>query len=109
MMVRRPSLVEVEILYFDGCPSWEHVARSLAQLADEGMPILIRTVAVASLEEAELLRFPGSPTLRVGGRDLFPGPETGRPAIGCRVYPTPEGIRGWPAKAQIAEAIRQLG
>jgi hypothetical protein len=41
-------------------------------LAEEGLEADIELVAVNSDEEARRLRFPGSPTIRVDGRDLFP-------------------------------------
>lgn len=104
-----PRAVEIEVLYFEGCPSWSHVVGVLEELAREGVPVQVRTVAITSPEDAERLTFPGSPTLRVGGRDLFPGPDVARPGLGCRVYRTPEGLRGWPTKGQIAGALRRAG
>ena len=43
-------------------------------------------------EEADWLRFPGSPTIRVDGEDLFPAPGREDCWLGCRVYATPEGL-----------------
>ena len=42
-----------------------------------------------SNEQAELERFPGSPTIRINGNDPFPGDQ----AIGlsCRIYRTADG------------------
>ena len=37
-------------------------------------------------EEAETLRFPGSPTIRVDGRDVDPAGAEARPALACRIY-----------------------
>lgn len=50
-------------------------------------------VAVETDEEAERLKFPGSPTIRVGGGDLFPEGLGPRPTwhLGCRLYGTPQG------------------
>ena len=56
-------------------------------------------------EEAERLHFPGSPTLRVNGGDLFPVPERHTWALGCRTYQTSEGLKGWPTREMIRGAL----
>jgi hypothetical protein len=72
----RPGEVKVEILYFDGCPSYGRAEKTLkGVLADEGIEAEVVPVAVNTDEEAGRLRFPGSPTFRVDERDLFPAPE----------------------------------
>jgi hypothetical protein len=45
-------------------------------------------VAVDTDGEAERLRFPGSPTIRVEGEDIFPseGTEWEDWRLGCRLY-----------------------
>lgn len=58
-------------------------------------------------EEARRLRFPGSPTIRLGGQDLFPVPEQGDWRLGCRVYTTPEGLKGSPTVSMLREALRR--
>lgn len=53
---------------------------------------------------------PGSPTIRVGGEDLFPVPERVGYALGCRMYATPEGLRGSPTEEMVRTslAVRNL-
>jgi hypothetical protein len=65
----------------------------------------VRLIAVDSDEEARRLRFPGSPTIRVDGEDLFhvAGREDWR--LGCRVYATPQGLRGSPTAEMLREAL----
>ena len=41
--------------------------------------------------EAEELRFPGSPTIRVDGRTSTPASASARPALNCRIYRKPDG------------------
>ena len=56
--------MKIEILYFDGCPSYRTTGETLRQvLAEEGLEADIELVAVNSDEEAQGLRFPGSPTI----------------------------------------------
>ena len=60
-------------------------------------------------EEAQRLWFPGSPTIRVEGEDLFPAPEREDWRLGCRVYETPEGLRGSPTAEMLREALKTKG
>lgn len=68
---------------------------------------MIERVPVGTDEEARRLRVPGSPTIRVDGRDLFPGAEGGEGGLRCRVYATPEGMAGAPTEGMIARALRE--
>jgi hypothetical protein len=98
--------MKVEVLYFDGCPTYETAARTLrAVLAEAGIETEVELVAINSDEEARRLRFPGSPTIRVDGRDLFPSPEREDWRLGCRVYPTAEGLRGTPTSKMFRDAL----
>jgi hypothetical protein len=86
--------MRVEVLYFGGCPTYETATKTLRLiLAEEGVESEIKLVEINDDEEAQRLRFPGSPTVRVDGRDLFPVPEREDWRLGCRVYATPEGLR----------------
>jgi len=60
---------------------------------------------VAEDEEARRLRFPGSSTFRVDERDLFPASEREDWRLGCRVYATPEGLKGSPTAEMLREAL----
>jgi hypothetical protein len=98
--------MKVEVLYFDGCPTYETATKTLRRvLAEEGLESDFELVAVNSDEEARRLRFSGSPTIRAGGRDLFPAPERDQWGLGCRVYTTPEGLRGYPTAEMLREAL----
>ncbi len=102
--------MKVEVLYFDGCPTYEAAAKTLRTvLAEAGVEARIELVAVNTDEEARRLRFPGSPTIRVDGRDLFPAPEREDWRLGCRVYTTPEGLRGSPTVEMLEEALTKRG
>ena|SRR5215204_613670 len=102
--------MKVEVLYFDGCPTYETATKVLQSvLAEERVAAEVELVAVNSDEEAQLLRFPGSPTVRVDGRDLFPAPEREDWRLGCRIYATPEGLRGSPTTEMLKEALSKGG
>jgi hypothetical protein len=99
--------MKVEVLYFDGCPTYKVVTEALQTvLAEEGIEAEVELVAVNSDDEAQRLRFQGSPTIRVDGRDLFPAPEREDWRLGCRVYATPVGLRGGPTADMFREALK---
>ena len=85
-------MVTIDFLYWEGCPSTAE-ARALLDdvLRRRGIAAEIRVHDVRTNEEAEALRFPGSPTIRVDGRDVDPQGASGRPALNCRIYHLPDG------------------
>jgi hypothetical protein len=89
----------VQVLYFDGCPSWQRAVDNLRALGVE--PELRR---VEDPDDAKRLGFTGSPTILINGRDPF---ATGSEPIGmsCRVYATPTGFAGSPTEAQFREVL----
>lgn len=97
--------MRLEILYFGGCPTYRGARRTLSEaLRAEGLEAEL--VAVETNEEAERLRFPGSPTIRADGRGLFPLPDRPAWALGCRTYRTPEGLRGSPTAGMVRASLR---
>jgi hypothetical protein len=75
-------------------------------LAQEGIEDDVKMVAVNNDEDAQRLRFLGSPTIRVDGRDLFPVPQRASYALGCRTYATPGGLKSSPAREMLREAFQ---
>ncbi len=100
--------MKVELLYWDGCPSHPEARALLADvLREAGVTSLIEDVEVATDADAERLAFPGSPTIRIDGRDVDPAGADARPALTCRIYRTPEGkVSPIPSRAQLQEALR---
>ncbi len=97
--------MRVQLLYFDGCPNWEVAqARLRDALVAVGLAELVELVEVTTDEQAEQLGFRGSPSVLVDGSDLFTEPDE---AFGmmCRVYSTPEGLRGSPTTEQLVAAL----
>jgi len=80
--------VEIELLYWSGCPSHPRALADLREAMErEGLdPEAIVVREVDSEEQAERERFVGSPTIRIDGRDIRP-PEPEEPyGLTCRVY-----------------------
>jgi hypothetical protein len=97
----------VEILYFDGCHD-QQATRQLVERVAAKLAISpeIRLLEVPDLETAERLRFLGSPTVRVDGKDIEPGADAREQfMLACRVYHTPDGLRGRPHEHWLREAL----
>ena len=68
--------VAVEILYASGCPQLEDTRARLKAVAEEaGVVIAVGETLIETVEQAQQRRFPGSPTVRVEGRDVAPEAE----------------------------------
>ena len=101
----------VEVLYFDGCPNHLPALALLERVADElGIEPELRLVKVADQEAAQRLRFLGSPTIRVGGRDVDPSTEERSDyGLSCRIFRTEAGIAGQPDERWLRDALAREG
>lgn len=97
--------MKVTIRYFDGCPNWEVAdARLREALLATGADAQVTYESVGTQEEAERLRFSGSPTILLDGADPFPA-ETQGFGLTCRVYRTEAGNEGSPSLQQLVSAL----
>jgi hypothetical protein len=95
--------VNVELLYFEGCPNWRTAEERLTAL-QPGLGFNLTRQLVSTPEDAERLGFRGSPTILVDGIDPFAsGLEP--IAFACRIYETPAGPAGSPTVEQLHEAV----
>ena len=78
----------IEVLYFEGCPNHERTLLLANDVLSElGLDADIQEVEVRTPEDAERLRFIGSPSVRVDGKDIEPGAENRNDyALSCRIY-----------------------
>jgi hypothetical protein len=94
----------LELLWWEGCPSHPETLADLERiLREEGIGADVKSVEIESDEQARREHFPGSPTIRVDGEDIFPPEETEPYSLTCRVYrlrdgrisptPDPEDLR----------------
>jgi hypothetical protein len=99
---------QVELLWWEGCPSSEQAHELVRRLmAEAGLnPESLRSIEVATEETAERQGFVGSPTIRIDGRDIQP-PQDSEPAgLTCRVYHLRDGrISPLPDPDDIKEAL----
>ena len=75
-------------------------------LASRGIDVPIQMRHVRTDDEAEALHFPGSPTIRIDGRDVDPVGADARPALNCRIYHVPDGgVSPIPTREQLEAAL----
>jgi hypothetical protein len=66
--------MEVQILYIDDCPAFSKAEEMIKRVLDEFdvKDAEIERIRVGSFAEAETLKFLGSPTIRINGKDIEP-------------------------------------
>ncbi|MGH3011186.1 MAG: DF family (seleno)protein [Gaiellaceae bacterium] len=100
----------VEILYFEGCPNLD-ATRALVErvVAELALQPRVELVNVSDTGAAARLRFLGSPTVRVDGRDVEPAVDERREfVLSCRIYRGEHGFSGQPDEAWIRHALAEV-
>jgi hypothetical protein len=88
--------VDVTVLYFAGCPTWQTALERVHMAADSaGISVSVSVQKVATHQDAEQLGFTGSPTIWLDGTDPFARPDA-TPAMACLVYATEFELAGSP-------------
>ena len=100
--------MRIELRYWEGCPSHPEALALVEEiLRERGVDADVHVREVTTHEEAEALRFPGSPTIIVDGRDIDPEGAKTQPALNCRIYRMPDGsISPIPSREQLEVALR---
>jgi len=99
--------MQVKILYFNGCPSWQTAAERLRIILAE----LGRADVAVEFEDVHKtshlsLAWAGSPTVLLDGRDPFDGGRHPIPARdACRIYVTEAGFERAPSLDQFRTAL----
>ena len=98
--------MRVEVLYVSECPSHPAAVKLVKDvMAAEGVATDIDEVLVRDVEMASELKFVGSPTIRVNGRDVAGESQTKKNfALSCRLYPGSKQI-GLPQAVLVQRAI----
>ena len=102
--------MDIEILYVDQCPNSDEAGvRVKEALAEVGLvDVAVSYRLLATDDEAAAVPFAGSPTILIDGVDAFPGADRVTD-LACRVYPTEDGLKGYPTVDQLAAVIRERG
>ena len=95
----------VEILYTRACPHHAPTVDLVRRLVrDLGFDAEIREVEVRGADDAQRLRFFGSPSVRVNGHDIEPARrEEASYGLSCRLY----GRSGTPPTDLVASALAE--
>jgi hypothetical protein len=108
MVTRQPGhRPRIEVLYVPECPHYPGALALVERIRGElGIDTELRTSLISDQAAAERARFPGSPTIRVDGRDVEPGsPSTRLALLACRLYRHEQGLAGKPAEAWVRDAL----
>ena len=104
--------MRVELLYWDADPNYMTTRQRLVEvLTEDAFETPIQMVAVNSLEDAELLGFIGSPTIRIDGTDIH-ADAAGQIGLHLRAYPADgdldgEAVEPMPGKRLIRRAVER--
>lgn len=98
--------MKVEVLYVAGCPSHPAAVRLVKEtLTAEGIVADVQEVLVTDDSMANELRFFGSPTIRIDGRDVDEISRAPRNfCLSCRLYPDSKQV-GLPRPELVQRAI----
>jgi len=104
----KPSMtahLTIELLYFEGCPSYQQLLPTVEQIAAQnGAELELRRVETPEAAASE--RFLGSPTVRVNGVDVDPtAAERNDFGLKCRIYRSTEGASPLPPEHWIHAAL----
>ncbi|MGH2437431.1 MAG: DF family (seleno)protein [bacterium] len=99
--------MRVELFYWEECPSHAQALVRLREvLSEEGIGSKVEVIRVDTEDQAQRLRFPGSPTIRFDGVDIA-APVDESYGLSCRVYLTDDGrVTPLPSKEMIRRALR---
>ncbi len=100
--------MKIEVLYVPNCPNHAVALERLREiLSAESFKKIASEVLVRDVEMAQLLKFPGSPTIRINGQDVEP--QSGKAAsfgLMCRLYSDGSGA---PSTQRLRAAINEAG
>ncbi len=101
--------MKVEVLYVADCPYYPAAVNLVKDLlAEQGVSAEIHEILVRDQPAANELRFPGSPTIRINGRDIAGvSTETQSFALSCRLYAGSKQP-GLPPKELVRRAVAEV-
>ena len=92
----------IEVLFVPGCPNHKPAVERLRKvLHSEAISASIKEIPVTDEVMARALEFPGSPTVRINGRDVQSMPQQSY-GLACRLY---AGATGSPSVEVLQRAL----
>ncbi len=102
-------MLKVELLNFEGCPNYGEALQGLKdamselQLGDE-----VDLIEVINSETAIKMRFLGSPSIRIDGKDIEHAARQNTDySMKCRRYHHGSELLGYPPREMIVQALQQ--
>jgi hypothetical protein len=101
--------MRIELLWWEGCPSHVEALEELERiLGEEGAQADVELVEVETEDQARAERFPGSPTVRIDGKDPLPATEGEPFSLTCRIYRLRDGrVSPTPDPDDLRAAVRR--
>jgi len=98
--------MKIEVLYVPNCPNHAVALERLREiLPAESFQKHVNQVLVKDAAMAQSLKFPGSPTIRINGRDVEPqGEKSAAFGLMCRLYLDGSGA---PSQQKLRAAIEK--
>lgn len=102
--------VKIQLLYFEGCPSYQQGLENLRlALRKLNLPEDFEMINIETDKMAQEYHFIGSPTIRINGEDIDSRARKAKVTghKGCRIYQTEEGLKGAPTIEMIKKVIQE--
>lgn len=99
--------MKIEVLYFEDCPNHKPTVERVKQVIDRlGVAADVREVELTQDDDPVIMKFIGSPTVLIDGRDVDPAQRAGASyGFCCRTF----GGEGMPPVDIIENAIQTFG
>jgi hypothetical protein len=90
--------MRAELLFWDEDPRYMAARQNLVEvLTEDAFETPIQMISVNSEEDARLLDFHGSPSIRIDGDDIYP-PDAAEPRLRLRLYPPDDDLEADPVQ-----------
>ena len=101
--------MEIELLYFEGCPYYQTALKYLEEIIKEKkLDVPVKMVKIKSDDGAVKHKFLGSPTIKINGQDIDPNAQEAEIfSMRCRLYLEDGKLMELPSKKMIRHAIEK--
>ncbi len=100
--------IKIELLIVPDCPNEADAVELITTaVADTLVRATVTRTVIATRDQARQRGFVGSPTILLNGTDPFAQPDAAI-ALACRLYSTPEGLRGAPTLRDLRQALKRV-
>jgi hypothetical protein len=101
--------MKIEVMYLAGCQNHEPTLRLVREiLLQEGLEAEVSEIRIEDNRMIQETAFPGSPTVRINGRDIEKDIGLGGVAgLSCRTYRENHVTQPLPGRAMILRALRE--